>query len=128
MAEEEEVQVIEELAQLSSVASDMAGVFVFLPGRNETKAQTPVGLMRNVARKIEPRLSGGKIGLFALQAGSSDYEQVASQIPLPCVLAIVRGQGIGVTAGNITEHSLLRAYATASEPSGCGCGGGRCCG
>ena len=123
-----EVKEIVELSDLSTVAADMGGMFVFLPGRDETTAKAPTALMQGAARKIESQLRGGKIGIFTLKAGSSDYEQVASQVPVPSVFAMVMGRGIGVASGGLTENKLLRAYATASKTAGCGCGGGGCCG
>jgi len=124
------VKEIAALSELNGVAADSFGVFVFLPGKGETATNAPIAQMRGAARTIEPQLRGGKIGLFALKAGSRDYEQVASQMAVPGVLAMVKGKGMSATSGDITETKLVQALVTASSagggcgPSSAGCGPG----
>jgi hypothetical protein len=114
------VKEIAELSELNGVAADTFGVFVFLPGKGETASKAPMAQMRGAARTIEPQLRGGKIGMFALKAGSRDYEQVASQMAVPGVLAMVKGKGMSATSGDITETKLVQALVAASSAGGCG--------
>ncbi len=115
------VKEIAALSELNTLATDTVGVFVFLPGKTEATAKAPTAQIMSAARTMEPQLGGGKIGVFALKAGSRDYEQVASQIPVPGVLALVKGRGMAPVSGEITEMKLVQAYVTASSAGG-GCG------
>ena len=64
---------------------------------------------------------GQKIGLFTLKTDSPDYAQVAAQISVPCVLAMVKGRGMIPVSGDITETKLIQGFVAASS-SGGGCG------
>jgi hypothetical protein len=108
------------LSDLNSMAGDSFGVFVFLPGKGETASKAPMAQMRGAARTVEPQLNGGKIGMFALKVDSRDYEQVASQMAVPGVLAMVKGKGMSATSGDITETKLVQALVAASSAGGCG--------
>jgi hypothetical protein len=110
------------LSELNTVATDMAGVFVFLPAKSETNAQAATSQIRGAAQTIEPKVRG-KIGIFTLKINSPDYEKVAAQITVPGVLALVKGRGMVPVTGEITETKLLQAYVKASSAGGC-CGGG----
>ncbi len=114
------------LSDLNSVAGDTFGVFVFLPGRGETAAAAPMAPLRSAMRMIEPQLRGGKIGLFALKEGSRDYEQLAMQMAVPGVVALVKGGGMSAASGDITETKLVQALVAASGSGGCGAGRGGC--
>ena len=120
------------LSELNSVATNMAGVFVFLPGKGETDAKVPTAQIASAVRTMEPQLNGGKIGMFALKAGSRDYEQVATQMAVPGVLAMVKGRGMAPVSGAITETALVQAFVKASSagggcgPSSSGCGPSGC--
>jgi len=122
----EEIKELAALSDLNAVAADTAGVFVFLPGKGETATKVPIALMRGAARTIEPQLRGGKIGLFALKAGSPDYEQISTQMAVPGVLAMVKGAGMAPVSGDITETKLVQAYVTATSAGGCGPSSGGC--
>jgi len=110
-------------SELNTVAGDTVGVFVFLPGRDETTTHAPITQMQNAARTIEPQLRGGKIGFFTLRAGSPDYEQIVLQTAAPGVIAMVKGGGMSATSGDITETKLVQALVAASSSGGCGTGG-----
>jgi hypothetical protein len=115
------VKEIAALSELNAVAADTFGVFIFLPVKGETTSKAPIAQMQGAARTIEPQLRGsGKIGIFALKAGSPDYEQVASQMAVPGVLAMVKGGGMSATSGDITEAKLIQAFVAASSAGGCG--------
>ncbi len=114
---------LKSLSELNSVASDTVGVFVFLPGKDETVTRAPAAQLRSAAHTIEPQLRGGKIGIFTLKKESNDYELLAGRIAVPGVLAIVRGGGMSAISGDITETKLIQALVTASSAGGCGAGG-----
>ena len=118
------IKEIATLSELNTVATDAIGVFVFMPGKGETAAKAPAAQIRGAVRTMEPQLNGGKIGIFTLKTGSRDYEQVASQMTVPGVLALVKGKGMSATSGEITETKLVQAFVAASSSGGCG--GGSC--
>lgn len=117
---------IASLSELNAVATDSFGVFVYLPGKGPAAAKAPVAQMQGAARTIEPQLRGGKIAMFALKVDSPDYDQVASQVTVPGVLAMVKGKGMSATSGDITETKLVQALVTASSAGGCGPASGGC--
>jgi len=114
---------ISEFAELNTLAGEMAGVFVILPGTNAAAAQAPMAQILAAVRTMEPRLDGGTIGVFTLKAGSADYEQVASQVAVPGVIAMVKGGGMAPVSGEITDAKLVQAFASAASAGGCGAGG-----
>jgi len=114
------VKEIGALSELNALATDSFGVFVYLPGKSETTAKAPMAQMEGAARTVEPQLQGGKISMFALKAGSPDYEQLAKQMTVPGVIAMVKGAGMSATAGDITETKLVQALVAASSAGGCG--------
>ncbi len=125
--EKDAVKEIESFSELNAVAMDMAGVFVFVPGKGETVAKAPLAQMRGAAKTIEEQ--GQKIGLFALKGDSPDYEQLASQMTAPGVLALVEGGGMKAVSGDFTEANLVQAFLDASSAGGCGpagCGSEGC--
>ncbi len=111
---------LESLSDLNSVAGDAFGVFVFLPGKGEMASKAPLAQLRSAARTIEPQLRGGKLAMFALKAGSQDYEQLAMQMAVPGVVALVKGAGMSATSGDVTETKLVQAFVAASRAGGCG--------
>ncbi|MBU4365897.1 MAG: hypothetical protein L6437_16565, partial [Kiritimatiellae bacterium] len=60
------------------------------------------------------------IGIFTLKPGSRDYEQIATQMPVPGVLAMVKGRGMIPVSGDITETKLIQGFVAASSGGGCG--------
>lgn len=118
------VQEIGALSELNAVAADTGGVFVFLPGKNEPLIKAPLAQMRSAAKTIEAQ--GQKIGLFKLKTDSPDYAQVAAQIPVPSVLAMVKGRGMVPVSGDITETKLIQGFVAASSSGGCGPSSGSC--
>ena len=121
------VKEIGALSELNAVATDMAGVFVFLPGKSETTAKAPTAQIWGAAQAIGPKVRG-KIGIFTLKTNSRDYEQITAKIAVPGVLAMVKGRGMSVVSGEITEMKLVQAYVSASSAGGCGpSAGAGCC-
>ena len=120
------LQEIATFSELNSLATNMSGVFVFMPGKGEAAAKAPTAQITGAIRTMEPQLDGGKIGFFSLKAGSRDYEQIAAKMEVPGVLAMVKGGGMAPVSGEITETKLVEAFVAASRaggacgPSGCG--------
>ena len=72
--------------------------------------------------------AGLKCGLFTLKAGSRDYDQIAAQMSVPGVLAMVKGRGMSAVSGDITEAKLVQGFVAASSAGGCGpSAGAGCC-
>jgi hypothetical protein len=117
---------IASFAELNSVAMGSAGVFIYVPGKGDSTVTTPVDVMRGAARTIEPQLRG-TMGLFALKAGSSDYEQIAGQMPVPGVIALVPGGRMVPVTGEITETKLVQGLVGSVQSCGAGgCGPSGC--
>lgn len=112
-------------AELNTVAAMNDAVFVYLPGKHETSANPPWTPMQAAARTIQSK-AGLQCGLFILKAGSPDYTQVAAQVPLPGILALVKGRGMRAITGDITEEKLIQGFVAASSAGGCGASGGGC--
>jgi hypothetical protein len=115
------------VSELNTVAAHLDALFIFVPGNDATSALPPLTPMNDAARTIETR-EGIKCGLFTLKAGSPDYDQLAKQMALPCVLALVKGHGMSPVTGEITEATLVQGFVAASS-SGCcsGASGSGCC-
>lgn len=108
---------LKDMASLNQVAAETNAVYMYLFEKGQ-------GADESVKRQIEQAgvkaQSGGmKMALYTLDAGSQDYAQITSQVPAPCVLAMVKGAGMTVVSGEITEGKLLQAIVAASRPSGC---------
>ena len=113
------VKEIGAFSELNAVAADTGGVFVFLAGKNDPVIKAPLTQMRSAAKTIEAQ-ARIKIGLFTLKTSSPDYAQVAAQIPVPSVLAMIKGRGMVPVSGEITEPKLIQGFVAASSAGGCG--------
>ena len=114
---------IRSLGDLNQKAMDKDGVFVFLAGQDAAKN-------REIASVIEQgaaTLRGRKInmGVFTLEAGSSEYANLAKQVPPPGVIAMAKGRGATAVRDDITEPKLIQAFVAASSAGG-GCGPSGC--
>ena len=107
------VKEISALSELNTVAKDMDGVFVFLPGKTNAAIKEATAQIRSAAQTIERQMKG-KIGVFTLKTDSRDYEQVSSQIAVPGTIAMVKGRGMAPVSGEITEAKLVQAFVSAS--------------
>ena len=103
---------------------------MFLGGKNDPVIKAPLTQMRGAARAIEGR-ARNKVGIFRLKTDSRDYDQMAAQMSLPGVLAMVKGRRMVSVSGEITEEKLIQAFVAAASAGGCGpasagCGPGGC--
>lgn len=113
-------------SELNTAAAKTDAVFIYLPAKEGTAANPPSATMKGAARRIES--TGLKCGLFTLKAGSRDYDQVAAQVTVPAVLAMVKGRGMSAISGDITEAKLVQGFVAASRSGGCGpSAGAGCC-
>jgi MYXO-CTERM domain-containing protein len=109
------------LGELNTVAAKTDAVFVFLPGRDGTSGNAPSTSMQGAVRMVESK-AGIKCGLFTLKPGSPDYDQIAKQMSVPGVVAMVKGCGMSAISGEITEAKLVQGFVAASSASASGCG------
>ena len=117
---------ISAFAELNAAAASTDAVFIFLPAKEGVSGTPPSTPMRAAMRTIESK--GLKCGLFTLKPGSRDYDQIAAQMSVPGVLAMVKGRGMSTVSGEITEAKLVQGYVAASSASGCGpSAGAGCC-
>lgn len=108
-------------AELNFVAATSDAVFVYLPAKDGMTSSSSATLLNSAKQTIETR-AGIKIGLFNLKPGA-DYDQLAKQMPVPGVVAIVKGRGMNAISGDITEAKLIQGFVAASSAGGCGTGG-----
>jgi len=119
---------LDSLASLNKVAADTDAVFILLAADDQEGSRAATRQIEAAAKKIQ---SGGtRISAFRLKQGAPDYANLAKQLSVPCVLAMVKGRGLSGVSGEITETKLVQAFVMASRPaSGCGpsgCGPAGC--
>jgi hypothetical protein len=119
---------IASLSDLNTVAAASDAVFVYVPGKEAASGNPPSTAMKSAASRIGSQ--GYKVALFTLETGSRDYQQLAAQMSVPGVLAMVKGRGMSAVSGDITETKLIQGFVAASSAGGCGpsgCGPAGCC-
>jgi hypothetical protein len=112
---------IASLSDLNTVAAASDAVFVYVPGKEAASGNPPSTAMKSAASRIGSQ--GYKVALFTLETGSRDYQQLAAQMSVPGVLAMVKGRGMSTVSGEITETKLIQGFVAASSAGGCGPGG-----
>lgn len=112
---------LESLASLNDLAVQKDAVFLYLPAKGQRPDESVKKEIEAAAGKAQSQ--GIKMGFFVLDESSVDYAPVTSQVPAPCVLAMVNGTGNSVATTNITEGNLLQSLVAASRPSSCSPGG-----
>jgi len=115
------------LASLNKVAAESDAVFVFLAAADQQGNQPITREIEAAAKKIQS--NGSRISAFRLKKDAPDYAQLAKQFSIPCVVAMVKGRGMSVVSDQINETKLVRAFVSASRPSGCspsGCNPSAC--
>lgn len=118
---------LDSLASLNKVAAASDAVFVFLAADDQQGNQAITREIEAAARKIQS--NGSRISAFRLKKDAPDYAQLAKQFSIPCVVALVKGCGMSAVSGQINETKLVRAFVSASRPSGCspsGCNPSAC--
>jgi len=106
-------------AELNNVATNTDAVFIYLPGKGGASKSAPSTPMQEAARMIQSK-TGMKCGLYTLRTGTRDYSEIAAQMAVPGVLAMVKGRGMSPVSGEITEANLLQGFVAASSAGGCG--------
>ena len=114
------------LSELNQVAGDTDAVFVYLPAADaETSQQAPVRPLNGAVQTISAQ--GYKVGVFTLSSGAPEYAQLATQMEVPSIVAIVKGRGMAPVTGEITETKLVQGFVAASSAGGCCPGGASTC-
>jgi len=110
---------LDSLASLNKVAADTDAVFVLLLATENQESN------QNITREIEAatktiKADGIRMSVFKLNKAAPDYAQLAKQLSVPSVVAMVKGRGMSTVSGEISEAKLVQAFVTASRPaSGC---------
>lgn len=120
---------LDSLASLNKVAVNQDAVFVFLPAKDSDLVSKETTDAIASAQKKITESTGAKLGLYTLQSSSQEYANIAAQLPLPGMLVISKGRGMGAVSGGITEEKILQAYIASSRAGGCGpsgCGPSGC--
>lgn len=106
------------LAELNLVATNTDAVFVVLPSSDAERMAAIRKEVSAAAATITAR--GSRMGKFLLSQDSQEYAGLAQQVGTPAVLAMCKGLGIAaVRDKEVTQGNLLKAFVTASRPSGC---------
>lgn len=110
---------LDSLASLNDAAADTDAVFILLAVDDQESSQAAMKEIEAAAKTIQS--NGVRISAFRLKQGTPDFVNLAKQLSVPGVLAMVKGGGIsGVSADQITETKLVQAFVAASRPnSGC---------
>ncbi len=116
---------IASLSDLNTIAAAHDAVFVYVPAKDGASGDPPMVSMQSAASRINAQ--GYKLALFTLQRGSRDHAQLAAQMSVPGVLALVKGRGMSAVSGAITETKLIQGFVAASNCGPSGCGPGGCC-
>jgi len=110
---------LDSLASLNKVAINQDAVFVFVPAKGiDFVSKETIDAIASAEQKIKS--SGVSLGLYTLQSSSPEYANIAAQLPLPGMLVISKGRGMGAVSGGITEEKILQAYVASSRAGGCG--------
>lgn len=110
---------LDSLAALNKVAVNQDAVFVFIPAKgNDIVSKETFDAIASAEQKIKSK--GVLIGLYTLQPSSPEYANLAAQLPLPGMLVMSKGRGMGAVSGEITEEKILQAYVASSRAGGCG--------
>jgi len=110
---------LESIASLNKLATDTDAVFVFLAAKDQLNDQAITRQIEAAAKII--KADGVRVSAFRLKQSAPDYAQLAKQVSVPSVLAMVKGRGTSAVSGEITETKLVQAFVAASRP------GGGCC-
>jgi hypothetical protein len=114
------------LADLNKVAAETDGVFVYLPGDDtDTAHAAPTSQIEAAVRTLKTQ--GITLGIFTLKTEAPEYAQLASQMAVPGVVVMAKGQGMVPVKGDITENSLIQSFVAASSAGGCGASAGPGC-
>jgi hypothetical protein len=112
---------LDSLASLNKVAINQDAVFVFVPAKGiDFVSKETIDAIASAEQKIKS--SGVSLGLYTLQSSSPEYANIAAQLPLPGMLVMSKGRGMGAVSGGITEEKILQAYVLSSRAGGCGSG------
>lgn len=115
------------LSELNQAAAETDAVFVYLPDQKEDADRAaPTSPLDGAVRTLKTQ--GVNAGIFTLTVGGPEYTQVAAQMKVPGVLAMVKGRGMVPVTGEITETKLIQGFVAASSAGGCGpSAGSGCC-
>ncbi len=109
---------LDSLASLNNVATDTDAVFIFVAAGGPQNMQPVTQQIEAAAKRI--KANGVRVSVFRLKEAAPEYVQLAEQVTVPCVLAMVKGGGMSTVSGEITEAKLVQAFVAASRPtSGC---------
>jgi len=119
-------QPLDSLASLNKVAAETDVVFILLGAEDKQNMQPITKQIEAAAKKVQS--NGVRVSAFTLKKDAPNYAQLAKQLSIPCVLAMVKGRGMSGVSGDITETKLVQAFVMASRPSSGCCPPGTSCG
>ena len=113
------VQTINSMNDLNTAAASVNAVFVVLQDSNSPGNTEINSSISKVVKALDG--FGIKAGVFELAQASTEFGSISKQIPVPSVLALVKGGDMTVVSKDINESNLMQAFVAASR-SGGGCG------
>jgi hypothetical protein len=109
---------IRALAEMDTLASEMNAVFVVVPAKDAEPTTADLAAIEGAKRSLEARFEI-KIGLFTLLPGSRDYGELAGQMSLPGVVAIVKTGVRRCISGELTQDRIVEGFMVAVGAGGC---------
>jgi hypothetical protein len=111
-------RVLGSLSELNTLTSEMNAVFVFLPAKDRAPTAAALAAIDGAKKGLEARFEI-KIGLFTLMPGSPDYSEIAAQMAVPGVVAIVKTGVRRFISGELTEDKIVEGFMAAMGAGGC---------
>lgn len=115
---------LESFSSLNKVALNEDGVFIFIPGKDDKNIKKDITDAVAAAEKTL-KTNGVAMGLYTLKTDSTDYSTISKQVQVPGLVVAVKGRGMGIVTGEITEEKLLQTFVACINAGG-GCGSGGC--
>ena len=106
------------LAEMDTLASEMNAVFVVVPAKDAEPTTADLAAIEGARRSLEARFEI-KIGLFTLLPGSRDYGELAGQMSVPGVVAIVKTGVRRCISGELTQDRIVEGFMVAVGAGGC---------
>ena len=113
-------EILDSMNSLNKVALKQDAVFIYIPdmGKGTLKKETEKAI-KSAEKQLKSK--GIRLGIYTLKVGSSDYSSIKAQLPLPAMLVLTKGKGMGTVTGDITETKILQAYVASTRGGGGGC-------
>lgn len=101
------------IEKTNQAESNKEVAFVFIPAKGDESISTSAKEAVLSSKKLLKKKKI-KVSLFTLKTTSSDYPTIVSQVEVPSIMIINKGQGKGFASGEIDEANILQAYVAST--------------